>query len=477
MTGADVVPGFIAMTIGGIAADAHGRIEVRNPANGKLLATAPDAGAPELDAAVEAARLAFPNWSGKSWAERQAFVSRIGDTILANAEELIRLLTSEQGKPMEQARSEVVGAAQWCKAVASMAVPVEVIEDTPSHRVELHHVPIGVVGAISPWNFPVMLSIWKIAPAILTGNTLVLKPSPFTPLTVLRLAELLRDVLPAGVVNVITGGDALGPLMTAHPGFGKISFTGSTMTGRRVMAAAAATLKRVTLELGGNDPALVFPDVDVHATAEQIFWSAFTNSGQICVATKRAYVHDEIYDDFLAALTEIAATVRMGDGLEQGSVLGPVQNKAQYERVRALIDDSHQSGHRVIVAGTAPQGDGYFIPVTLIDNPPEDSRIVKEEQFGPVLPLIRFTDEENVIARANASEYGLAATVWTADEDRARRLARRIEAGSVWINEALALSPFAAFGGHKQSGVGQENGIGGLLEFTNTKTITVKRQA
>ncbi|MFA5122004.1 aldehyde dehydrogenase family protein [Zavarzinia sp.] len=466
---------FIAMTIDGRAAEAPNRLEVRNPADGQVFAAVPDAGAAELDLAIQAATRALPAWRAKPWAERQALVARIGETISTHAEELIRLLTREQGKPTEQARFEVLGAAQWCAAVATMVEPIEVIEDTAAHRVETRHVPIGVVGAISPWNFPVMLSIWKIAPAILAGNTMVLKPSPFTPLAVLRLGELLRDVLPPGVVNVITGGDALGPLMTGHPGFGKISFTGSTATGRRVMASAAPTLKRVTLELGGNDPAVVFPDVDVRTTAEQLFWSAFTNSGQVCVATKRAYVHDEIYDDMLNALAEVAAAVRMGDGREQGSVLGPVQNKPQYDRVRALIEDSRQNGHRVIEAGAAPEGEGYFIPVTLVDNPPEDARIVQEEQFGPVLPLLRFTDEEDVIARANATEYGLAATVWTADEARARRLADRIEAGSVWINEALAISPFAAFGGHKQSGVGVENGLGGLLEFTNPKTVTMKR--
>ncbi|MFT4149000.1 MAG: aldehyde dehydrogenase family protein [Paracoccaceae bacterium] len=463
------------MTIAGRDADATGRIEVTDPATGQPFATVPDAGAAELDAAIVAARAAFPAWAATPWKDRKMAVLRIGEEIGAHAEELARSLTREQGKPHAQAMFEIGASAQWCGATASLDLPVETIEDTPDHLVQVERVPIGVVGAISPWNFPVLLSMWKIIPAILTGNTIVLKPSPFTPLTVLRIGRILRDILPAGVVNIITGGDALGPLMTAHPGFGKISFTGSTATGRRVMQSAAPTLKRITLELGGNDPALIFPDVDVAQAAEQVFWSAFTNSGQICVATKRAYVHEAIYDDFLTALKAIAAQVPMGPGSDQGSVLGPVQNRPQFDRLKALLAETQAAGAAVIQAGSAPD-QGYFLPVTLVDNPPEDSRIVQEEQFGPILPLIRFSSEDEVVARANASEYGLACTIWTADEERARRIARQIEAGSVWINEALALSPFAAFGGHKQSGIGQENGRGGLAEFTNPRTITLRRK-
>ena len=459
------------MTIGGRDADTAARLDIINPADGSVFATAPDAASPELDAAVAAARAAFPAWRDTPYAERQGALLRIAEVITTNAGELVHLLIREQGKTLDQAQFEIFGAAQWCQAAASFTIPVITVEDTPEHRAETHHVPVGVVGAISPGNFPVLLSIWKLAPALLAGNTMVLKPFPFTPLAVLRLGQLLREVLPPGVLNVISGGDALGPLMTAHPGFDKISFTGSTATGRRVMASAAPTLKRLTLELGGNDPAIVFPDVNIQDAAQKLFWSAFLNSGQVCAATKRAYVHADIYEPFLAALTEIAKAVPMGDGSQQGMALGPVQNKVQFDRVRALLADSHAAGHKIIEAGSAPAG-GYFIPVTFIDNPPEDSRIVQEEQFGPVLPLLRFTDEADVITRANASDYGLASTVWTADTERANRVARQLEAGSVWINEGLALSPFATFAGHKQSGVGRENGLAGLLEYTNTKTIT-----
>jgi aldehyde dehydrogenase (NAD+) len=460
------------MTIGGKAASADSRLDVRNPATGQVFAAVPDAGAAVLEAAIAAARDAFPAWRDTPWSDRAAIVNRIGETIAANAAELAAILTREQGKPAEQAQFEVMAAAQWCQATATLTLPDREIEAGPGRRQVTRYVPIGVVAGISPWNFPVVLSIWKIAPALLAGNTLVLKPSPFTPMTVLRIGELVRDFVPAGVLNVITGGDALGPLMTAHPGFDKVSFTGSTATGRRVMESAAPTLKRLTLELGGNDAAIVMPDVNVPETAEKLFWSAFTNSGQVCVATKRAYVHDDIYDAFRDELAKLAQAVPMGDGSQQGTALGPIQNKPQYDRVKGLLADCEANGYKLL-QGEAPEGDGYFVPVTLVDNPPEDSRIVKEEQFGPILPLVRFTDVEDAVAKANNTDMGLAGTVWSADTEAAMRIAERMDTGNVWINEGLALSPFAAFGGRKQSGMGVENGIEGLMAYTEPKTFLV----
>ena len=462
----------LTLTIDGKAASSESRLDVRNPATGQVFAAVPDAGAAELEAAINAARSAFPAWRDTPWAERAAIVNRIGETIAANAAELSAMLTREQGKPAEQAQFEVMAAAQWCQATATLCLPDREIEAGPGRRQVTRYVPIGVVAGISPWNFPVVLSIWKIAPALLAGNTLVLKPSPFTPMTVLRIGELVRDFVPAGVLNVITGGDALGPLMTAHPGFDKVSFTGSTATGRRVMESAAPTLKRLTLELGGNDAAIVMPDVKVPETAEKLFWSAFTNSGQVCVATKRAYVHSDIYDAFRDELARLAQAVPMGDGSQQGTALGPIQNKPQYDRVKGLLADCEANGYQLLRAD-APEGDGFFVPVTLVDNPPEDSRIVQEEQFGPILPLLRFTDIEDAIAKANDTDMGLAGTVWSADTDAAMRIAERLDTGNVWINEGLALSPFAAFGGRKQSGMGIENGIEGLMAYTEPKTFLV----
>jgi aldehyde dehydrogenase (NAD+) len=464
-----------SMTIGGRAVGADATIAVVNPATEAVIAAIPDAGEAELDAAVAAARAAFPGWRARSQEERRAFVRAIGKTLSDHVEDFARLLTTEQGKPLDDARGEIGGAAYWCDAVAGLDLPVTVNEDSDERRSETHRVPIGVVAGIVPWNYPMLLGLWKIAPALLTGNTMVVKPSPFTPLTMLKLGEALRAVLPPGVLNIVTGGDHLGPLVTAHPGIDKVSFTGSTATGKRVMASAAANLKRVTLELGGNDPAIVLPDVDVEAAAEQIFWAAFSNSGQICIAVKRLYVHADVYDRLKAAILAYAGTVRVGDGFAQGIRMGPIQNRQQYERVKALIADSHASGHRFLIGGDVPDGPGFFIPVTIVDNPPEDSRVVQEEAFGPVLPLLRFDDVDEVVRRANATIYGLAASVWSADVVAAAAIAQRLEAGTVWINEMQNLSPFATFGGHKQSGLGAENGIDGLMEYTNPQTVSIRK--
>lgn len=462
----------LTMSIGGKPAEASAVIEVRNPATGKVFASVPDAGGVELDAAVAAAQDAFSSWRQRSWAERAMVVSRIGETIAQNATELAVLLTREQGKPSDQAMTEIMTAAHWLRSTATLTLPVRETEMAPGRKHVTRYVPIGVVAAISPWNFPVALSAFKIAPALLAGNTMVLKPSPYTPMTVLRIGELMRDIVPPGVFNIITGGDALGPLMTAHPGFDKVSFTGSTATGKRVMAAAASSLKRLTLELGGNDAAIVMPDVSVEEIAQKVFRSAFANSGQICIATKRAYVHDAIYDEFRDALARLVVSAKVGDGSEPGTTHGPIQNRPQFDRVSGLVADCEANGFAMI-RGEAPEGEGYFLPLTLVDNPPQESRIVQEEQFGPILPLIRFSDTDEVIARVNDSDMGLAGTIWSRDIGAALKLAERMETGNVWINEALALSPFAAFAGHKQSGLGVENGIEGLMAYTEPKTYFV----
>ncbi|MDO9338370.1 MAG: aldehyde dehydrogenase family protein [Caulobacter sp.] len=469
--------GDYTMTIGGKGVAGASSFDVLNPANEQVIGQAPDASREQLDEAVAAARKAFPAWAATPIAKRKELLLAMAGVIAGNGEELKRLLTSEQGKPHGDAFGDVMGGAFWLQATASLDLPVTVVEDTAERRGETRHVPIGVVGAIAPWNFPVILAMFKLAPALLAGNTVVLKPSPFTPLTTLKIGELLREVLPPGVLNIVTGGDALGPWMTSHPGIDKVSFTGSTQTGRKVMESAASTLKRVTLELGGNDAAIVMPDVDVAAVAEQLFWAAFRNTGQICIATKRMYVHKDIYEPLKEALVAYAATVKMGDGAEQGTQMGPIQNKLQYARVLDLIADAKAKGYKFLVGGETSTAPGYFVPVTIIDNPPEDSRIVQEEQFGPVLPLLKFDDLDEVIGRANASDYGLGGSVWSADEDKALEIASRLATGTVWINESQHLSPLAAFGGHKQSGVGVEGALEGLLEYTNTQTVFVKKAA
>ena len=463
------------MTIDGEAVVGARTLDAYNPATEAVIASVPDATREQLDQAVASAKAAFPAWSARPIAERQALVARIGKVMQDHAEDLSRLLTLEQGKAKPGADWEVGGSIAWCGGIASQSLPVQVVEQDDERTVEMRHVPLGVIGAITPWNFPILLAIWKIAPALVAGNTMVLKPSPFTPLCTLKIGELLRDVLPAGVLNVVSGGNDLGAWMTGHKDIAKIAFTGSTATGKKVMAAAAGSLKRVTLELGGNDPAIVLPDVDPKQMAKELFWAAFQNSAQFCCAAKRLYIHDDIYDDLRDELVDYARTVKMGDGSQQGIQLGPIQNKMQFEKVKDLLADAKANGLKAVLGGEVPDGQGFFVPVTIYDNPPEDARVVREEAFGPVLPLLRFTDIDDVIARANDTDMGLAASVWSADADLARSIGERIEAGVIWINEVHTFSPHAAFGGHKQSGMGVENSLEGLAEYTNTQTVVTRK--
>jgi acyl-CoA reductase-like NAD-dependent aldehyde dehydrogenase len=453
-------------------------LDVVNPANEQVIGSVPSCGAAELDKAVAAARAAFKTWSKTPVDDRRAVIQKMAAAIDANFDELFRLLTAEQGKPHQQAQFEIGGCSAMMNAQSTLTLEETINEDSDQRFSRTRRVPVGVVGGIVPWNFPVLMAVQKIAPAILAGCTIVLKPSPFTPLTTLKFAELIKDIVPAGVVNIITGEDALGPMITAHPDIDKITFTGSTATGKKIMEGASKDLKRITLELGGNDASIVLPDADVAKVAEQLFWSSFTNAGQICVAAKRIYIHEDIYDEMSAAIAAYAKTVTVGDGANQGTGVGPIQNKKQFDRVCELIEDAKSNGYKFLVGGEVdPSGSGYYVPITILDNPPEDARIVAEEQFGPVMPLMKFSSDDEVIARANNSEYGLAGAVWTKDTDRGVKIAEQLETGTVWINEFLHLSPFAPFGGHKQSGFGAEYGIEGLKEFTYSQVITVKKDA
>ena len=466
------------MTIAGRAVTTGRLMDVINPATGKPFAAVPVAGADELNAAVDAAQAALPAWKALGWDGRREVLLRAAKAIEPHVDEFAALFTAEQGRPLDQAKGEIQLGAYWLKAVARQQLDDEVVEDTDARRVIVRHDPLGVVAAIVPWNFPFLLAMWKIAPALLAGNTMVLKPSPFTPLCSLKLAELWRDILPAGVYNVISGENDLGPLMTAHPGFAKISFTGSTATGKRVMEAASRDLKRITLELGGNDAAIVMPDVDVPSVAQKLFAGAFYNSAQVCIATKRLYIHNDVYEPIRDAMHALAQQAVVGDGAQQGVPFGPIQNRMQYDRVTALLNGAREQGLTILEGRAVPPGDGYFVPITLIDNPPEDAPVVAEEAFGPILPLLRFSDVDEVIARANASEYGLAGAVWSDDIDQAVEIAGRMETGTVWINDNLQNGPHIPFAGAKQSGFGVENGKDGLREYTALKTVFIpKKQA
>ncbi|HSV57982.1 MAG TPA: aldehyde dehydrogenase family protein [Variovorax sp.] len=389
-----------------------------------------------------------------------------------NADALALLITAEQGRPLALARQEVLGCMHWCRTVAKMELPGTERSDKAGIHWRTQRAPLGVVAAIAPWNFPLTMAVWKLAPALLAGNCVVLKPSPFTPLATLRLGELAAQLFPVGVLNVVSGGDQLGPWLTAHPGIAKVAFTGSTATGRRVMASAAPTLKRLTLELGGNDAAIVLPDVAVTKVAQRLFMGAFLNSGQVCIAAKRIYVHDAIYDEFAAAFAACAKAAKLGNGLDEGTQLGPVQNRPQYERGKELIAATQAAGHRFLAGGQAPEeGAGYFIAPAVVDNPPDDARIVVEEPFGPVVPLLRFAGIDEVVRRANDTEFGLGASIWSADAKAARAIGERLDVGTVWINCIHLMDPLTPFSGRKQSGLGVENGVDGLLEFTANKTF------
>jgi acyl-CoA reductase-like NAD-dependent aldehyde dehydrogenase len=467
--------GAFSMTIDGADVCSANTFDVLNPANEKILARAPDASREDLDAAVFAARNAYPRWRGLPYSERQALISALGAKLQEHADAFKELLTLEQGKSHYWSKLEVAGSGIWLQMVAQQTLPVTVNESTPERHSETRHVPLGVVGAIVPWNFPMLLAAFKIAPALLVGNTMVLKPSPYTPLTALKLGELAREVLPPGVLNVISGGDDLGPWMTEHPDINKISFTGSSATGRNVMRSAAGTLKRITLELGGNDAAIVLPDVDIQSVVPKLFWAAFLNSAQLCLATKRLYIHEEVYEPIVKALVKFSESVKVGNGSDPDVQLGPIQNRRQYQRVLELVEGARRQGLKFLTGVTPMHGPGYFVPVTLIDNPPDDAPVVTEEAFGPVLPLLKFRDIDEAVARANNSPYGLGASIWSRNESLAQDVAARLECGTVWINEIHYTMPNAALAGHKQSGLGVENGLDGLLEYTVPQTVVLRK--
>ncbi|WP_315830852.1 aldehyde dehydrogenase family protein [Bradyrhizobium prioriisuperbiae] len=462
------------LLIDGKMVDGDQTMAVLNPATEEVLAQCPRASKAQLDQAVAAAKAAFPAWAATPIEARRKLVLKMADVIEANSGDLARLLTSEQGKPLADATFEVMGMAGFFRYLASLDLPMKVIEDSNDRRVEAHRRPLGVVGAIIPWNYPLLILSFKLPLALLAGNTLIVKPAPTTPLSTLKFAELIVDILPKGVLNIITDANDLGDAMTRHPDIRKISFTGSTATGQKVMASAAATLKRITLELGGNDASIVLDDADPKKVAPGIFEGAFQNSGQVCLAIKRLYVHESIYDELCAELATLANNAVVDDGLKQGTKLGPLQNKMQYEKVKGFLDAARKDGN-IIAGGAAMDRPGYFIQPTIVRDIKEGSKLVDEEQFGPVLPVIKYSDSEDVIRRANATNYGLGGSVWSSDTERAHKVASRMEAGTVWINKHLDMAPHIPFGGAKQSGIGTEFAEEGLAEFTQLQIINAAR--
>jgi len=458
------------MTIGGEPAVAAATFGVVNPATGSELARAPECTSVQLDAAFESAAKAQREWRADEAARRDT-LRRMAEVLMGANDLLGPILTAEQGKPIGDAAIEVFGSAIWLQYFAELEAPPTVIRDDDQAYVEVVRRPVGVVAGITPWNYPLVLAFWKIAPALLAGNTIVVKPSPFTPLTTLRLGELLRDVVPPGVLNIVSGSDQLGAWMTTHPVPRKISFTGSIETGKKVALAAAADLKRVTLELGGNDPAIVLDDAEPAVVARGIFAGAFQNNGQVCSAVKRVYVPERLYGEVVAALVEEARAAKVGEGTEPGVTLGPINNKPQLDRVAELVADALSHGAKAATGGAPLDGPGYFFQPTILTDLMDGTRIVDEEQFGPALPVVAYRDLDDAVERANATHFGLSGSVWGADADRATEVAGRLECGTAWVNTHLALAPQQPFGGFKWSGIGVENGPWGLAEFSEVQAV------
>lgn len=458
----------VTMTVNGVAVTTRDTFEVRNPATGAVCGRAPDCAPDDLDTALRAAADAAPAWAADEAGRREA-LRAAGKTVSAAAQRLGAIVTAEQGKPLAMAIGEAFGAAAGFRYHAGLALPAQVLRDDRRGHVEVEHRPLGVVAAITPWNFPVAIAAATIAPALLAGNTVVLKPSPFAPLATLVLGELLRDVLPPGVCNVVSGSDALGAALVAHDIPAHVSFTGSVDTGRQVAGVAAAGCKRLTLELGGNDPGIVLPDADPEALAEKLFWESFGNCGQACMLIKRLYVPDSLYEPMVDALAAKAATVVVGDGAVKGTELGPVTTEPQLRRVAGLVADAVRAGARVAAGGHQPDRPGQFYAPTVLADAGDDMAVVAQEQFGPVLPVVRYHCLDDAVRAANATRFGLGGSVWSADPDRAWDVAARLECGTVWVNTHAELAPDQPYGGLKCSGIGVAGGLPGVLGYTATR--------
>jgi acyl-CoA reductase-like NAD-dependent aldehyde dehydrogenase len=459
------------LLINGKLIDGAATIGVEDPATGEVFEQCPRADEAQLMQAVAAAKAAFPAWARRKYSDRGALLARLADVLEQNADEMARLITREQGKPIAQAHMEVGISIALLRFSSTQDLPNKTLRDTDTEHVIETRSPLGVVAAIAPWNFPLLMIMLKLAPALLTGNTVVAKPAPTTPFSTLYFGELASKILPAGVLNVITDDNDLGAKLSVHPDIAKVSFTGSTRTGINVLQNAASTLKRVTLELGGNDAAIVLDDVDVDEVAAKIFNAAMTNSGQVCLAAKRIYAARAIYEPLCSALARLADEAVVGNGMDSKTQFGPLQNRRQYERVKGLIADAKSHG-KVIAGGEIPDGPGYFIRPTIVRDLPDDSRLVREEQFGPVVPVLVYDDIEELIERVNDSEYGLGGTIWAKDVQRAFAIAERVDTGTMWINCHMNVSFDVPLGGAKHSGIGVQLGREGMEEFTQLKIIS-----
>lgn len=468
------------MLINGVSMKSSKPVNVLNPATGKPFAVCYESSVDDLESAVSAARAAFKGWSQTPDEERKALLLQLAQLLEKNMPELMGLVTQETGKPLGGYQGigsgmEVGGSIAWIQANTAFELPIEVIQDNDEARIEVHRKPLGVVASITPWNWPLLIAVWHVIPALRTGNTVILKPSENTPVATSKFVEIANTILPKGVLNIVHGQAEIGAAIAQHKDIDKIIFTGSTPTGRRIMADAAGNLKRLTLELGGNDAGIVLPDVDVKEVAPKLFLASFHNNGQTCACLKRLYVHESQYEALCSELVAIANSVKVGDGFADGTDLGPCQNAKQMQIVSSLVEDARANNGRIMSGGKQIDGDGFFYAPTIVAGQTDGDRVVDEEQFGPVLPVIKYSDLDEVIERANRSENGLGGSVWSNDIGAAVAAAKRLECGSVWINEHGAVQPDAPFGGIKQSGVGVEFGTHGLAEYTSIQTVKIPK--
>lgn len=472
-------------TVDGCGVRSDRSFDSHDPATGDVLGAVPWSTPSQVAQAVQAARAAQPAWAARPDAERRALMHRVADVLHANAEHLANWVTREQGKPLggvgpdqvPGSRFELFGCEAWTRVTADLELPSEKVFEDATRRDEMHRRPFGVVAAIAPWNWPLLIAIWQIVPALRAGNTVVIKPSEYTSIGTLEMVRLIAAVLPPGVLNTVSGPAEVGAALVEQPGIDKIMFTGSGASGAKIAAAAGRRLVPTTLELGGNDAAIVLPDADPKAIAMGLFWGAFINTGQTCACAKRLYVHDRLHDAVVAELKALAEGMPMGPGLQPGTAIGPIQNRMQFDKVAALVAAARAEGGTVVCGGAPREGPGLFYPVTLVTGLRDGHRLVDEEQFGPVLPVIRYDDVNAAIAGANRLEAGLGASVWSSDVDRAREVALQLQAGTVWINQHGAIHPLVPFGGIKGSGWGVEFGLEGLKGVTRPMVLSVKTPA
>lgn len=472
-----------ANTINGRAETAASTFESRNPATGEVLGRVPLSTPEQVARAVAAARAAQPAWAARPEAERKALLMKVAEVIKANSEVLASWVTREQGKPLggvgpdqvPGARFEVWGCEVWTQVPASLDLPAEVVFEDETRRDEIHRKPFGVIAAIAPWNWPLLIAIWQIVPSLRAGNTVVIKPSEYTSIGTLELVRLIAEVLPPGVVNTVSGAGDVGSWLVENPDVDKIMFTGSGATGAKIAAAASKNLTPTTMELGGNDAAIVLTDVDPKAIAMGLFWGAFLNMGQTCACAKRLYVPEALHDAVVAELKTLAEAMPMGDGMQPGIAMGPIQNRMQFDKVSRLVEEARSGGATIVCGGKPRGGPGYFYPLTLVTDIADGASLVDEEQFGPVLPIIKYRSVDEAIASANRLDAGLGASVWSANLDHAKAVASRIRAGTVWINQHGAIHPMVPFGGIKGSGWGVEFGIDGLKSVTQPQVISIKK--